>query len=219
MLGFAVAAFVLLVVGSLIRWSSVRHGPADVAHRRLGSLWSWWIVAAAVLAAAFLDRIGVAVLMMTVSWLSFREFVKLVDIPRGDPYVTLVNWIWLPLHYLLAMRSGNPILVVFLPVMLLLCGGCLLVFFRQTAGFVWLRPRYWGSVLTVTTLVHVVMLLARDKFTEPVIGRIGFALYLIFVTEGNDIAQALVGRSWGATRSPPSCRLTRPGKGCSAVWR
>jgi phosphatidate cytidylyltransferase len=62
---------------------------------------------------------------------------------------------------------------------------------------------YWGWMLFVYGLSHAYFVVAESETIEPAVGRVGWFLYLVILTETNDIAQAIIGRRFGRTKITP----------------
>jgi phosphatidate cytidylyltransferase len=62
---------------------------------------------------------------------------------------------------------------------------------------------YFGFILTVYCVSHAPLLLTLPVSSNPVAGNMGWLLYLLLLTELNDIVQALFGRWLGHTAIAP----------------
>ena len=79
---------------------------------------------------------------------------------------------------------------LFLPLRMLLSG--------ETTGFLRaIGTLHWGLMLTVFCLGHLAYLLVLNPQGNTIAGGEGLLLYLLLLTEGNDIAQYLWGKSFG----------------------
>jgi phosphatidate cytidylyltransferase len=84
------------------------------------------------------------------------------------------------------------------PVGLLLLVSAYTVTAGKTKGFlVDVAVEMWGVMLLVFCLSHAALLFALPQATNPVAGASGWFLFLVILTETNDIAQALWGRRFG----------------------
>jgi len=200
-IGGAIAA---LSIGSLARWVSLRGADADVARSRLGSLKTWWALAILLALALLLGKWGVALLFTFASWLGLREYLRLVFGQEGDRLTKAVAYACVPINYLLIVLQWQTAFTVFVPLvamLMLITAGVSKRspgdYFRATAAV------HWGLLLTVYGFSHAVLL-----FTLPVpesggAASAGWFLFLVILTETDDIAQALVGRRIGKHKITP----------------
>jgi len=87
--------------------------------------------------------------------------------------------------------------------MFLLILVCLLIT-GVSAGFIRSAGTlHWGVMLTVFALSHVAYLMALPEAVNPAGGGIGLMLYLLFLTQFNDVAQYVWGKSLGRHKIAP----------------
>ncbi len=219
-LGWMLAAlFGALAAGSLSRLISLRGKPPDLVRNRVDSLKTWWIIAPTFAIAVVLGQIAVAAVFVLIGWLALGEYARLISIrtddnqtaaeeaaasSNSDAWLLRLSMILVPLHYALICLQWTLPAHLFLPV-----GGLILLSISQTAagrteGFTRaVASSYWGLLLLVYGPSHAVMLwsLPADRCAD--IGPAGWFLYLLVLTEMNDIAQAFFGRHWGNRRIAP----------------
>lgn len=202
-----------LVAGSLVRLITLAYFPLppDKRHNRIGSLLTWWILfllfAAVVLAGCHLAAIGFAI----VSLLGLHEFRKLA----GNRIA--VTWGWwrltylaVPIHYLFVYLEDVDLFWTFIPVWVFFLLLVRLVVTGQTSGFLETAGiTFLGLMLIVYLFSHAALLLVLPVEANPATGPVGLFVYLVLLTEANDIAQALWGRQFGRHKILP--RIS-PGK-------
>ncbi|MGD9645164.1 MAG: phosphatidate cytidylyltransferase [Pirellulales bacterium] len=197
MLGTLLAA---LVIGSVLRVGRVLTAPSDAAknRQRLSSLRTWWVLFFLMSAIVLAGRYAVVGLFTVVSLLALREFHGLVS---GRIASGLWPWaiVAVPIHYAIVLGGALGPFWTFIPIWVL---GVLLVRlvvgeqtrqFLETAGTVFLGLMLLVFLLSHAPLVITLPLVAQDQ----VAGGMGLFVYLVVLTECNDIAQALWGRRWG----------------------
>lgn len=207
-----VIAFAMLGLGSIIRLVSLRWSAPAVTLQRRRSLFVWWILLALLAAALLLGRVGLSILFCTAGLLALREFHELFR--RRSSAAPRIAWTVAGIgigHYLvLALTDWQwslwafPILSVALICLPQILAGDTTDYLRTTAGFL------WGGVLFFLGLSHVVLMLQLPAAgTSWDIGAAGWPLYVVLLTEIDDIAQALVGRRFGHRSVVPG---VSPGK-------
>jgi len=197
--------FAALTVGTGVRLVTLRNSAAEVAKKRIGSLKVWWALALLWSAAAIFGQVGAAILFAVASLIGLREFLKLVGTREqiGGPVIGSLVALGL-VHYLLIILGYSSIARVFLPISALLLFGAIREttcktdnYIRTTAGL------YWGAMLMIYSFSHALFLFDVDPLLEPPVGAAGGFLFLVLLTEMNDIMQAVVGRRLGKYKITP----------------
>ncbi len=189
------AICVALLIGSVTRIVALRTATADQRSQRLASLGTWWILLLLFVAAVVTGTIGVCLLMASLSILGWREYTDLVTRRRGDHWSVLIIYLLIIVHYgwIATTRPDGIPAVNIVAVALLICCLQLLQgetknYVRSTAGLL------WGAVLIIYALSHAALLTTLDESSNRIAGPIGWFLFLVLLTESNDIGQALIGR-------------------------
>lgn len=200
------ATFAALSIGTTVRLIALRNSTAEMVKIRMGSLKVWWILALMWSAAALLGQIGVAVLLAVASFLGLREYLRLLGPTEEIGRISIVClFVCGTIHYGLILSELNDSAKWFLPIaLLLLLSGirsatCKIEgYIRITAGL------FWGALLMIYALSHSLFLFESRSKLEPWVGNAGWFLFLVMITEMNDIMQAVVGRKFGRHKITPS---------------
>ncbi len=205
--------YACLLVGTIIRWLAVRHADAETRRKRLGSLATWWVLLTLVAIAIVLGSPGVCLLLLVVTLIAISEYSRLVATRPADRpavrllYVTTVAYYgWIAWY---CPQSPSPGFVIAL---LLAIGICQLVqgetrdYVRGTAGL------FWGAMLLIFGLSHLALLTTLPDANHRVAGPAGWFLYVVVLTQSNDIAQALVGRRIGSHKRHRITPVVSPNK-------
>jgi phosphatidate cytidylyltransferase len=201
----AVATIVTWVVGRLITGArpGERPGERNVEIRR--RIRSWWVIVAIFFVALALNRTGSLVFFGLVSFLALKEYLSLIPTRRSDRRVLLLAYLSIPVQYLWVGLEWYGMFIIFIPVYMLLYLPARMVIIGETEGF--LRSAgtiHWGLMMTVFSVSHVAYLLALPAAVNPVGGGAALVLYLVLLTEVNDVAQFLWGKSTGRRRVVPT---------------
>jgi phosphatidate cytidylyltransferase len=197
--------FAALSIGTTVRLVALRNSAADVAKKRMGSLRVWWLLALLWSAAALFGRIGVAVLLALTSVLALREYLRLVAPPLEIGRLAIGSLAFCgAIHYVLIVIGWSQVAKLFLPIAALLLFSAIRSttstteqYLRITAGL------YLGAMLMIYGLSHSLFLFDVSSAVEPIVGPVGWFLYLVLLTEMNDIMQAVVGRKFGKHKITP----------------
>ena len=202
-----------LAVGSIIRFVALQQADHNLRKKRLDSLRTWWILSLIVGVALLVGQPGVCLLMALVSGAAFREYSKMVGSNPMDKRANSVVYLVLCINYLLLLVGKDRAFVIFIPLLLLLLPAVLQLlqgrtegYMRSTAGL------YWGSMLLIYALSHTVLLFILPETSKGPAGGAGWFIYLILLTETNDIAQALIGRRVGAHYTHRIAPMVSPNK-------
>jgi phosphatidate cytidylyltransferase len=161
-------------------------------------LTSWcWIVA--LFAITLIANRSIALcLYWFLSFLAFKEYISLIPTRLSDrrvlfwAYLAIVmQYYWISIHWYVMFLIFVPVYTfLFLPMRMVIAG--------ETQGFLKaIGTLHWGLMLTVFSLGHLAYLLILPDRGNPIAGSAGLVLYLVFLTEINDIAQYIWGKSLG----------------------
>jgi phosphatidate cytidylyltransferase len=196
--------FSILVAASLVVWALRRARP----ERDLGELVlrvkSWWVMASVFTLAMVLSPRASVVFLGLMSFLSLKEYLSLIPTRRADRRVLFWAYLAIPLQYLWVAIGWYGMFIVFIPVYVFLLLPMRMVLIGETSGF--LRSAgtlHWGLMMTVFNLSHVAYLLALPAAQNPAGGGAGLVLTLVFLTQFNDVAQYVWGKSFGRHKVIP----------------
>jgi phosphatidate cytidylyltransferase len=159
---------------------------------------SWcWIVA--VFAITLVVNRSIAIILFGfLSFLAFKEYISLIPTRLSDRRVLfwaylaiVIQYYWISIHWYTMFLIFVPVYTfLFLPMRMVIAG--------ETQGFLKaIGTLHWGLMLTVFSLGHLAYLLMLPDRGNPIAGSAGLILYLVFLTEINDIAQYIWGKSLG----------------------
>jgi phosphatidate cytidylyltransferase len=94
--------------------------------------------------------------------------------------------------------------IVFIPVYMFLLMPLMMILEGETQGFLRsVGTVHWGLMTCVFSISHAAFLLALPASGNPVAGGAGLLLFLIFLTQFNDVAQYVWGRLFGRHKVTP----------------
>jgi phosphatidate cytidylyltransferase len=198
------AVFVLLVVASLsVRMMQLRKPAADYRELIL-RIRTWWVIIALLGAALLLPPLAGIILFAVISYLAFKEYITLIPTRRADHRVLFLAYLAIPLQYYWVAIGWYGVFIVFIPVYIFLLLPLRMVLIGEMDGFIRAAGTlHWGLMITVFSLSHAAYLLALPLHGNPVAGGQGLLFYLLVLTELNDIAQYIWGKSLGRHKVLP----------------
>jgi phosphatidate cytidylyltransferase len=185
---------ILLVIATLAVYLIPAYQQQELQQR----MTSWcWIVA--IFAATLVANRSIAIFLFgCLSFLAFKEYISLIPTRLADRRVLfwaylaiVIQYYWISIHWYIMFLIFIPIYAfLFLPMRMVIAG--------ETPGFLKaIGTLHWGLMLTVFSLGHLAYLLMLPDRGNPVAGSAGLVFYLVFLTEINDIAQYIWGKSCG----------------------
>ncbi|HHD7445159.1 TPA: phosphatidate cytidylyltransferase [Citrobacter braakii] len=194
--------FALLLLATVVnRWLVLMRPAKDWRELTL-RIRTWWLIIA-VFSLAMLSPEWLALTFFAlVSFLALKEFLTLVSSRHSDRMPLLWMFIAIPINYWLIGISWYGMFVVFIPVYVFLFLPVRMVIAGDTQGFLRTASQlHWSLMTTVFAFSHVAFLLvlpADGKQTGALL-----VLFLVGLTEFNDIAQYLWGKSLGRIKVMP----------------
>jgi phosphatidate cytidylyltransferase len=123
---------------------------------------------------------------------------------RADHRVLLWAYLAIPIQYLWVAIEWYGMFIIFIPVYVFLFLPMRMILIGETDGFVKaVGTLHWGIMLTVYCISHVAYLLvmpAREGFLP---GGTALVLFLVILTQANDVAQYMWGKSFGKNKIIP----------------
>ena len=170
---------------------------------------SWWIMAAIFSLAMVLSRNVSLFFFAFLSFLALKEYLSLIPTRRADRSVLFWAYLAIPAQYYWVAQEWYGMFIIFVPVYMFLLLPMRMVLVGETAGF--LRAAgtlHWGLMTMVFCISHVAYLLVLGGGGSGAVA-LGAAsgpalvLYLVFLTQFNDVAQFLWGKALGRHRVVP----------------
>ena len=158
----------------------------------------WFFLILIFSAIIFIKKSVSIYILAFISFLAFKEFISLVPNRRADRHIPLWAYLSIPIQYYWASITWYGMFIVFIPVYMFALIAFRMVITQQTEGF--LRAigiLHWGLMTTVFSLSHLAYLLMLPERASSPTGGTGFLLYLVFLTQFNDIAQYITGKIFG----------------------
>lgn len=181
--------------------------------------WSWWVIITVFSVAIIMDRTVSIIFLGFVAFLAFKEYVSLVPTRRADRRVLLWAYLAIPLQFFWVHEYWYGMFIIFIPVWMFLFLPLRMFLMGQTDGF--LRSAgtlQWGLMITVFSLSHAAYLMSLPAIDNPQAGSAGLLLFLVILTQFNDVAQFIWGKSLGKKKIVPAVSPGKHGPVSSAAW-
>ena len=198
-------AFALLAAASLIVFVLARVRPESDFSELKSRIYSWWVMVTVLAIAIALNRTVSIVFLGFVSFLALKEYFSLIPVRRADRRVLLWAYLAIPVQFYWIGTGWYGMFIVFVPVYMFLFLPLAMIRAGETHGF--LRAAgtlHWGLMTMVFALGHAAYLVALPEDGNPAAGGAGLLLYLLFLTEFNDVAQYVWGKLIGRRKVAPA---------------
>lgn len=181
---------------------------------------SWWNIVAVVVLAILAGPTATVVLFALISFVALKEYFSMIPARRADRRVLIWAYLAIPLQYFWVGAERYGFFIITVPVYLFVWLPVVMVLIGETKGFLRsVGTFHWGLMACVFSLSHAAFLfalpgMAAAPVTSPALPDHGVSgaallLFLLIVTEGNDICQYIVGKLFGRVKVVPS---VSPGK-------
>ena len=201
---------ILLVLASVVVATMKRARPHADYRELEQRIRSWWTICALFLGSVLLGGVTALLLFALISYLALKEYLSLIPTRHIDRRVLFWAYLAIPLQYWWVYIGWYGMFIIFIPVYMFLIIPMRLVSLQESKGF--LRAAgliHWGLMVTVFCLSHAAWLFVLPQEGNPNGGGAGLVLFLVGVTELNDIAQYMWGKAFGRRKILPS---VSPGK-------
>jgi phosphatidate cytidylyltransferase len=208
---FALAGIFAVLAAASIALAVVRRlRPGAVGAELRLRLRSWWAMAIIFALAIAASRSASIAFLGFVSFLALKEYLSLIPTRRADRRVLLFAYLAIPLQFTLVGIAWYGMFVIFIPVYMFLFLPLPMLIIGETRGFLGaVATLHWGLMTTVFSPSHAAFLLALPAAANPAAGGAGLLLFVVILTEANDVAQYLFGKAIGGAKIVPR---VSPGK-------
>lgn len=197
-----VAVFAVLLLATLINGLLVWCKPNKDWRELTLRIRTWWVIAVLFSLALISPRWLALTFFALVSALALKEFLTLVPARHADRMPVLWMFIAIPINYGLIGIDWYGLFIIFIPVYAFLFLPARMVLVGETQGFLHSAAQlHWGLMTTVFAVSHVAFLLVlpADGLQTGAL----LVLFLVGLTEFNDVAQYLWGKSLGRIKVTP----------------
>lgn len=164
---------------------------------------SWWWMIGLVLAALYMGQKAATVFFAFVSFLALKEFYSIAQLRTVDRRLVFWAYLAIPVQYYFAYIQWYGMFIIFIPVYMFLFLPMRSTLIGETKGYIKANATIqWSLMLAVFTLSHIAYLINLDRFNKQS-GFIGLVLFLLFITQSNDVSQYVFGKLFGKYKIIP----------------
>ncbi len=165
---------------------------------------SWWVMATVFIGATLVNTNISYVAIAFLSFAAFRELYSILGFRESDRRAIFWAFVSIPIQYYLAYIGWYGAFIIFIPVIMFLLLPLRLVLKGDTHGIVKsMSMLQWTLMLTVFGISHMAYLLSLPELKGFSNGGRGLLLFLVFITEINDVMQFTWGKLLGRHKIIP----------------
>ncbi|RZJ31914.1 MAG: phosphatidate cytidylyltransferase [Flavobacterium sp.] len=196
--------FGLLVFASLLFFVMGKIKPeANLAELKARTK-SWWIMATIFIGATLINPTISFIAIGMLSFVAFRELYSVLSFRESDRRPIFWAFIAIPIQYYLAYIGWYGAFIIFIPVVMFLFLPMRLVLKGDTNDIIKsMSLLQWVLMLTVFGMSHMAYLLSLPDLPNFPSGGRGLLLFLVFLTEINDVMQFTFGKLFGRHKIIP----------------
>ncbi len=198
------AIYGLLIFASIMVAVLKRRSPGEATTELSRRVTSWWFMITIFTIAIVTNRIVSTVFLGLMTYLALKEYLSLIPTRRVDRLILLFAYWAIPVQFYFAHQDRYGLFLTFIPVWMFLFFPMAMTLAGKTEGFLRaVGTLSWGMMITVFALSHTAMLLAAGDKAGPA-GGAGLLLFLVALTQFNDVAQFTWGKLFGKHKITPA---------------
>jgi phosphatidate cytidylyltransferase len=193
-----------LVFATAFVWALATLKPHRNFHELKARIFSWWIIIAVFTSAVCFGRNTMLLFVAFVSFWGLKEFFSMVPTRRADRRIVFWAYLAIPFQYYWIAIEYYSLFLIWIPVYAFLFLPLRMVTIGETKGFLSAAGTiHWGLMTTVFCISHLAHLFTLPASLNPIGGGAGLVLYLVVLTQLNDVAQYVWGKTLGKHKIVP----------------
>src|SRR5699024_1457905 len=195
----------LLIISSIVSLLLTKFKPEKNFKEINDRIKSWWIMAIIFTVAILINHNVSLIFLAFLCFLAFKEYLSLIPTNRAHrkllfwaSFAILILFFWIYLGW-------YGIFIIFIPVYMFLFLPIQMILIGENKGFLrTMGSVHWGLMIMVFGLSHLAYLLVLPE-TSGMNGAsgAGLVLYIVILTQCNDVAQFIWGKLFGKHKVVP----------------
>mgnify|MGYP001615522113 FL=1 len=149
-----------------------------------------------------------------ISFLAFKEYLSLISPRQEDRRVLFFAYLAIPIQYFFVAIHWYGMFIILIPVYVFLFLPFCMILQGRVKGFVQsVGSLHWGLMLTTFSISHAAYLLALPHLQGVHFNGKTLLLFLLLLTQCNDIVQYIVSE-WGGRQIAPQISPGKTWAGC-----
>ncbi|MGO1922868.1 MAG: phosphatidate cytidylyltransferase [Jeotgalicoccus sp.] len=199
LIGIVAVLIISTIITKVMKQKNNSSGLKEVEMR----IRSWWIMFIIFTFALIIHSTISLIFMALLCFLALKEYFSLIPFNRAHRLVLFWAYMTIPIQFLLIYLGWYGMFIVFIPVYMFLLIPIQAIIVGETKNFLRsIATVQWGVMLMVFGLSHLAFLLVLPGREESVAGA-GLVLFLVVLTQANDVAQFIWGKMLGKKKIIP----------------
>lgn len=196
--------YAILVLASLISVFLKQTNPDKNYTELIQRIQSWWIMITLFSLAMVLSKTVSLIFFGLISFLALKEYLSIIPTRRADRRVLFWAYLAIPIQYYWIAIEWYGMFIIFIPVFMFLYLPMRMVIIGETKNFLQaVGTLHWGLMTLVFSISHLAYLLMLPDIDGFDAGGAGLVLFLVFLTQFNDVAQYVWGKLFGKHKIVP----------------
>jgi len=196
--------YAILLLASLIALIIKKSHPDKDYTELIQRINSWWIIITLFSLAMVLSHTVSLFFFGLISFLALKEYLSIIPTRRADRRVLFWGYIAIPFQYYWVSLAWYGMFIIFIPVFIFLILPMRMVIIGETKNFLHaVGTLHWGLMTLVFSISHLAYLLMLPEIDGFNAGGAGLVLFLVFLTQFNDVAQYVWGKLFGKHKIVP----------------
>lgn len=199
LIGIVAVLIISTVITKIMKQKNNSSGLKEVEMR----IRSWWVMFIIFTFALIIHSTISLIFMALLCFLALKEYFSLIPFNRAHRLVLFWAYMTIPIQFCLIYLGWYGMFIVFIPVYMFLLIPIQAIIVGETKNFLRsIATVQWGVMLMVFGLSHLAFLLVLPGREESVAGA-GLVLFLVVLTQANDVAQFIWGKMLGKKKIIP----------------
>ncbi|RXJ83414.1 phosphatidate cytidylyltransferase [Arcobacter sp. CECT 8985] len=188
--------FISFIIYKLIKYKTKKDN-IELSQR----ISSWFIMITSFVIFIYLNDTLAIFFLAFLSYLSYKEYISLIPTRIADRRIIFYGYLFIIPQYYFAYVQWYEMFIITIPVYFFLFISFRQMLIGETKGFIENTSKiYWGSMLFIFAISHCAYLFRLES--NNVHGYL-LVLYLVFLTEFNDVLQYVCGKIFGKRKIVP----------------
>lgn len=190
--------YAILLTASIVTVLLKQRNPHKNYTELVQRMKSWWVIITLFSLAMVLNKTVSLLFFGLISFLALKEYLSIIPTRSADRRVMFWAYLAIPIQYYWVSIEWYGMFIIFIPVYVFLYLPMRMVLTGETKNFLQAAGTlHWGLMTTVFSISHLAYLLMLPATSNTSTGGTGLVLFLVFLTQFNDIAQFIWGKLFG----------------------
>lgn len=198
--------FAVLIVVTIIFYAArTVKGPTKLIKELIERTLSWWMILLGFTVTIFFSRFIATIALGFLAFVAFRELTSRLNLRMADRRTLLWCYLAIPFQFYTAYVEWYGMFIIFIPVVMFIGLSMRSVAHGDVKGITAsLGIIHWSAMLTIFSLSHLAYILSFPEKSGFEAGNGGIILWLVLITECNDIFQFTWGKLLGKHKIIPT---------------